>query len=179
MLFGQSPADPETIAGQITAAICRPEVKDCSPDWTRTIKEALSRYGEEKGFRVYSSLTRSGKRAGEWLLDIVWYNTTTGTISLAVESEWGNENDVLDDFEKLLCVKAPLKVMIYFAYKGSLISGFEQYLSVFDHHVQGEKYLVIEFHGSNSCVYMYEVLENGAAIAPRFSELALERAASA
>lgn len=179
MLFGESPAGPETVAAKIISAVRHPDVKDRSPDWTRAVREVLRKYGEEKGLAVYPSSAKSGKRLREWLLDVVWYSQTTGTIMLAVESEWGVEDDVLDDFEKLLCIKAPLKVMIYFAYKGSLISSFEEYISDFDHHVRREQYLVIEFHGTRELAYLYEVPNDGQVRSPKFSELGLQGTARA
>lgn len=177
MLFGQVPIDPKTLAAAIISAVRR-EPSDRSPDWTRAVKEGLYRCGEEKGFEVHTSLRLPEKLLSEWLFDLVWYNNTTGSVSLAVESEWGNEGEVLDDFAKLLCVKAPLKVMIYFAYKGSFVARFEkEYLSAFDHHVKGEQYLLVEFQAKDRA-YLYEVPNNGKVSGVRFSELNLESVAA-
>lgn len=179
MLFGKPPSDPETVAAKIIGAIRRPGVKDSSPDWTRVVNEALREYGQEKGLSVYPRPAQTERRFRQWLLDMVWYNETTGTISLAMESEWGGKEDVLDDFGKLLCIKAPLKVMVYFAYKGSAISSLEESLAVFDHHVAGEQYLVIEFHGTKELAYLYDVPTDGKVRTPTFSELNLQRAVNA
>ena len=173
MLCSESSADAKTVAAKIISAVRHPDVKDSSPDWTRVVKRALREYGEEKGLAVYPNAAKSGRQFREWLLDVVWYNQTTGSLSLAVESEWGADGDVLDDFGKLLCVKAPLKVMIYFAYQGSLIPSFEEDVSAFDHHVKGEQYLVIEFHGTKELAYLYQTSADGKVSAPKFSELSL------
>ncbi len=179
MFFGKPPADPKTIAAKIISAIRHPDVKDSSPDWTRVIKKVLREYGQEKGLSVYPSPAQLGRQFKAWLLDVIWYNETTGTISLALESEWGGKDDVLDDFGKLLCIKAPLKVMVYFADQGSVISSLQESLGVFDHHVAGEQYLVVEFHGNNEIAFLYDVPTDGKVDVPRFSELKVERAASA
>jgi len=177
--FGQPPIDPKTIATEIINAVRRE--KDSSPGWTRAVKEALWRCGEERGLSVYTGLRLPEKQSYEWLLDVVWYNRITCSVSLAVESEWGNEGDVLDDFSKLLVVKAPLKVMIYFAYKGSFVERFEkEYLSAFDHHVKCEQYLLIQFQGpKNDRVYLYEAPNDGRVKEVRFSELDLGTMAAA
>lgn len=180
MIFGQLPIDTKTIATEIIKAVRQPEIKDCSPAWTRAVKEALCRCGEERNFDVYTGLRRPGKDTYEWLFDLVWHDRTTGSVSLAVESEWGDEGDVLDDFSKLLVVKAPLKVMVYFAYKGSFVERIEkEYLSAFDHHVKGEQYLLIEFHGVKDHAYLYEAPNDGRVSAARFSELNLDTKATA
>jgi hypothetical protein len=179
-MFGQPPVDPRVLTTEIINAVRRPDLSDRSPAWTKAVKEVLCRLGQDRGLDVHTALRRPEKQHYEWLFDLVWYNPATGSVSLAVESEWGDEGDVLDDFSKLLVVKAPLKVMIHFAYNGSFVERFEkEYLSVFDHHVKGEQYLLIEFHSVQDRAYLYEAPKDGRVSAVRFSELDLSSAATA
>jgi hypothetical protein len=179
MVFGQLPIDPKALATEVISAV-RSQKSDSSPDWTRAVKEVLRRCGEERDFAVHTALRGREKQHYEWLLDLLWCNRTTGSVSLAVESEWGGEEDVLYDFSKLLVMKAPLKLMVYFAYKGSFVARFEkEYLSAFDHHVKGEQYLLVEFQGLKDRSYLYEVPNDGTVSSVRFSELNLERGTTA
>jgi hypothetical protein len=178
MIFGEAPIDPKMIAAEIISAV-RQETKDCSPDWTRAVKEVLVRNGEERGFEVRTTLAHPEKRYSEWLVDLVWHKGTTRGVSLAVESEWGSEEDVLYDFSKLLCVKASLKIMVFFAYKDSFVQHFVKYLSAFDHHVKGEQYVLIEFQRKRDRAYLYETPNDERVSAVKFSELDLERATAA
>jgi hypothetical protein len=51
---------------------------------------------------------------GEYLLDVIWQNPAPcADLLLACESEWGDCGSVCEDFEKLMHVKAPLKLMIF------------------------------------------------------------------
>jgi len=140
-VFGQLPADPATIANEIIRKVRR-LAKDGRPDWSREIKKVLTNLGNAKGYYVYPD---PKKRNREWLLDLIWLDKKTGSIRLAVESELGNENEALDDFQKLLCVKAPLKVMIFYVYDKPFLKKFVKYMTDFDQHVEGEHYLLIEF----------------------------------
>jgi hypothetical protein len=155
-------------------AVRRPKVKDCNPDWTRAVKEVLRRKGKEKAYDVYPDREAEGKGNREWLLDLIWYRREKGTIDLAVESEWGSEAAVLDDFEKLLCIKAPLKAMIYCTYNGSFVAKFEDYMAAFDRHLEGEKYLLVEFAGTESRACLFEVRRDGHLTGIKFSELNLK-----
>lgn len=104
---------------------------------------------------------------------MVWLHRGTGAIHLAVESEWGNQGEVLYDFQKLLCVKSPLKIMVYWA-KRSFVSDFEAYMQDFDEHLEGENYLLVEFApDSPDHAYSYAVKKNGRLSAVKFSPLTL------
>jgi hypothetical protein len=74
---------------------------------------------------------------------------------LAVESELGKSDDVLDDFEKLMCVKAPLKLLLSELGESKTVQqlkDLEQYLTTFEQHIEGETYLLVDFaYGSHRC----------------------------
>jgi hypothetical protein len=175
-IFGEPLVDPALIAAKVIRTLRRQQ-RDGRPDWTQALKDVLCAFAIRRDCDVYPD---THAKRGEWLLDLVWYNRKKGTIHLAVESEWGDKQCVLDDFEKLLCIKAPLKIMVYYAYHGSFLGEFEHYLMAFDHHVQGEKYLLIEMApGPSDRAYLYEVRGNGHIRNVKFAPLILGRATAA
>jgi hypothetical protein len=163
-IFGQLPESPDKIVDEIQARV-RQVAKDGRPDWSTEIKEVLRKLGREKGYDVYPDPEEKNGWHGEWLLDLIWFEGKTGAIRLAAESELGNENQVLDDFEKLLCIKAPLKIMIYYVYKKPFVKKFVDCIKAFDQHVKGEHYLLIEFApgtiGPADRAYFYQVPNHG------------------
>jgi hypothetical protein len=53
------------------------------------------------------------RRQTECLLDLLWrFRPPRRDIVLAVECEWNYCEQVLEDFEKLMHIKSPLKLMI-------------------------------------------------------------------
>ncbi|MGA2085305.1 MAG: hypothetical protein ABSG60_07300 [Terracidiphilus sp.] len=105
---------------------------------------------------------------GEFLLDYIWEEKDNGKrILLASESEWGEDrygnvhwDMVEDDFEKLLVLKAPFKVLIFSSNfkmndpegseKGDFSIGFAKdklkvSLNNYEHHLPGEVYIFIDF----------------------------------
>lgn len=80
-------------------------------DWTSKIKEYFGELGRQEGFRpVYSK-----KDATEYLVDIVWrVGGPQRYLCLAIESELSkNEKNILEDFEKLVDIKALMKVGLF------------------------------------------------------------------
>lgn len=91
---------------------------------TRRITRAVTRWGLGRGLHVYAKglprrLKRKnpGKIDGEWLFDVTCLEYGDGDYLqravLAVESEWGDEQDIYDDFEKLLICRAELRLFIF------------------------------------------------------------------
>lgn len=88
--------------------------------WTQTIKEKLSELGHKKGYKT-SAKNVEGSDYGEWLFDLCWLDylnnqktiTYLRSIPLIMESEWGNQGDIEDDFEKLMVARALVKVLVY------------------------------------------------------------------
>jgi len=160
-IFGQLPEDPGKIANEIETEV-RQLVKDGRPDWNEKIKEVLRKLGKKEGYDVYPD---PEERNREWLLDVIWLDRKTGAIRLAAESELGKKGEVLNDFQKLLCIKASLKIMIYYVYKKPFLREFESYMTKFDQHVMGEHYLLIEFApgptGPADRAYLYPVPRHG------------------
>lgn len=92
--------------------------------WTREVKTALCRWGLSQGFYVYAHSIRDRFREVpkkrrpqyEWLFDVtcLTYNGRyLDRVPLVAECEWGNEDDIYDDFEKLLLARAEIRVMVF------------------------------------------------------------------
>lgn len=120
---------------------------DKNTPWTKIIKKTFGELGENKfRFKVYSNLHES-----EYLLDLVWEtrDRKSGGLILGLESEWNNkDNEIEDDFCKLMYTKCKLKVFIYSSSSienaGGLLVKFKEYLSWFNGHIPGENYLFID-----------------------------------
>jgi len=97
-------------------------------DWTREVKQAVCDLGREQGYGVAASGVKAA--APEWLLDVTWYSGVhlpegapaekqlfhLTELVLAFETENSPHfGDIKDDFEKLLVVNAPLRVLLSFA----------------------------------------------------------------
>jgi hypothetical protein len=86
-------------------------------DWTKGNLDALRGF-KHKDFpdiQVFPGepTEPKDKRAGEFLYDYVAYVQKKG-ILIAAESEWENRDvRIREDFEKLLYVRSPVKVMMY------------------------------------------------------------------
>lgn len=132
---------------------------------TRAIKVLLRREGRKLGLHTFpNSDKRLAKPQSQWLYDIVWWDDRQGRkgVELAVESEWNaNKNDILDDFEKLLTIKSPLKLMIYRVRrntKDQVREEIKKYFLDFRQHVRGENYILCEFQPNWTCnCYLYRV----------------------
>ena len=87
---------------------------------TKNIKTALCKAGRSLGFRTAAQdVDKTVKDEGEWLFDVVWMSLAweprrqLKRIHLVVESEWGNQGDIRDDFEKLLVARSDVRLMIF------------------------------------------------------------------
>jgi hypothetical protein len=177
-IFGKPPIDPTALASEIIYRV-RHEKRDDRTNWNKTVKDVLRDRVDGKRCLVHPD---SKESYGEWLLDVVWFTREEGTILLAAEIEWGRKGEVLVDFQKLLCIKAPLKVMVYCdrSGRGSFVKDFEEYLREFDHHVAGEHYLFIEMApGPSDRAYLYKVPSDGHQTGISFQSLSVRRAKAA
>jgi len=100
-------------------------------EWTQEILVSLGNLGKRKnddfdfyvcshGFGVAD--WEKSKDWSEWLFDQSWLEYEKDEfgklqylkrMAMAMESEWGDEGDIKDDFEKLLVARADLRVMIF------------------------------------------------------------------
>jgi hypothetical protein len=135
--------------------------------WKAAVFEGLGNIGRARGFKLFhgpcSGLSTDGC---EFLLDLIWYSDAGG-IEMGAECEWGEAEDVFYDFRKLVYVKAPLKVLVYWAYRKrddgeDVRQRIERYMEQYTRHVAGEQYLFLEFgaYGDDRC-YCCVVREKG------------------
>jgi len=96
--------------------ICKGGLGDA--EWTIELKSGLCKLGHDLDCGVCASGCRCAD-AGEWLFDLVWYKGGKNpdeflSMHLAVEIEWSTaENDIWDDFEKLLIAKADHRLFVF------------------------------------------------------------------
>lgn len=141
--------------------------------WTLAVKGWLSRKGEQFGL---ASIYTDGQGTSEFMLDFVWWkNGPGGGAVLACEMEWGNTRDprrnpgrVAEDFAKLLSFKAPLKLMIFSSYDDTniqtqTITELNRYLSEFDDHRVGEKYVVLDL-SREQAAWLCDITDEGYAV---------------
>lgn len=98
--------------------------------------------------------------------------------AVAINSEWGRDwRSILEGFEKLLMIKAALKVMMFQTSGKSMVARREadairakmlEYMhDKYTHHVSGEMYVFVEFYGRDErgeygfAAYQYTVPANG------------------
>lgn len=116
--------------------------------WTEIVQEAFYEIGKlKKGIKVYAS-----SHGGEYLLDVLWDSIVDkehGAV-LGLESEWGNIEDVEEDFYKLMYVKSRFKVLIYSSASESNRLDLQQMIKNglvnFNKHLEGERYLFIDIN---------------------------------
>lgn len=165
MLFGRAPIKPRKLL-QILVEKVPEEAKRLGNGndrtWTKAAKNVLCSAAGQLEF--YAAVTFKGKRYHEWLLDAIWFGPN-GDVLLAVESEWGRTPQaVLDDFAKLMCTKAPLKLMLFQVPKNrgdEIASRIGDKLNEYGQNVPGEHYLLINFaNGEHQC-WELELHSNG------------------
>lgn len=89
--------------------------------WTTEIKRVMIELGQKNGWRVWTSYQGEPRPdSEEWLYDLCWAEQQQldkrqvfTKLGLALESEWGREAAIIDDFWKLLCCRATIKVMVW------------------------------------------------------------------
>ena len=86
--------------------------------WAGAIFGALGGVGIGYGCRVWTQGNPDYAAGGGWLYDQTWTRPESDdwagrwSIPMVAECEWGNPDDIREDFEKLLQARADLRVMI-------------------------------------------------------------------
>ncbi len=161
MIFGEPPIDSVELADLVIDQIRKCGIGN-KQAWTAAIKDGLGELGKSLRYRVSPD-----RFQGEHLLDLIWrLQPPRCDIVLAVESEWGDYNkNVLEDFEKLMQIKSPLKLLLSRLPKNRTGSkGFTRlleqirniYLIPFQQHICGETYLFVNFLGLSGNVECYQ-----------------------
>ena len=120
----------KSIQNALNALIRDPKLKDPDNDkiWTRKIKSSLCVVGYKLGYyacanKVNFKFANNGKNIadrGEWLYDVTWIkyeenrndNTDIKEIPFVAECEWGGNQKVRGDFQKLLQARAGIRLFI-------------------------------------------------------------------
>lgn len=143
--------------------------------WTKTVKNVLAHLGRNQlGYMPCASGCDCSEQ-GEWLLDLIWMDKASWAIMLAVESEWGNKAAIMEDFGKLLCIKAPHKMMLIntASHKSSddIRNTLATMLRGYPYHVSGEEYLLLECTDAGAYRYLFRVSSDGSVSNPQWQEV--------
>lgn len=166
MSFGPTPVTVSEIVTAVVSNFLFGAPKDAR---TTSIKHALEKLGASLGYRVFYTPLRRPRDPNEWLLGLAWWQPGRGT-ALACECQWGNAGDIVHDFERLLAVKAPLKLMIFCSRQAgaeredvllrtdadAILQALGASLIDFTQHVEGETYVLLEHVESNATFHAYE-----------------------
>jgi hypothetical protein len=180
-LFGSLPIQCDALARMLAI--------DSDLTWDSPQKNSIKNILFEKGNKDGLVFCRpgglpEGTIVQEWLLDLVWLDKETLAMKLAVESELSPKMPHrLEDFEKLMSTKAPLKLFIYqtsnVAEGPKVRNKLEGYLRRFTQHVEGEEYLLMELNQKSPYFHQYRVPESGKIHEISFVPLPLERGSGA
>jgi GH15 family glucan-1,4-alpha-glucosidase len=175
MLFGEHlTKPPEELVALFVRKVAnlRPGSR---PDRTKAVKQALREIGRDMKFYVApddSPVSAPRDPESEFLYDMVWFrNDDANDMVMALESEMDRRSpeEILKDFQKLLHVKAPLKILVFQGVEPewgeNILKGVrDKYLLKFSQHVQGERYIIVEFRFDEDAAHWYQldIRENGA-----------------
>jgi hypothetical protein len=106
---------------------------------------------------------------------------------LAVESEFSNKprrtEHRLDDFEKLMFMKAPVKLFIYATRNTTegedVRRKLAEYLRDFSQDLEGEEYLLMDVTKGHANFFLYQVPNNGTVDGIEFAPLQLDLSSGA
>ncbi len=154
MLLGNVPF---TVANLLSATTAGFPFRAPQSDQTMFVRRALQALGESLSYRVICEGPGRHFDAHEPSLDLTWWEPGTGTI-LAADCEWGVAGDVAAAFERLMAVKAPMKLLIFGSRRAGnerqdilLRTDIEAVLKAigaaildFGQHLEGELYVLLE-----------------------------------
>jgi len=171
MIFGGRPIEPEELVESLVRGVINRVNQN--EHWTPAVKRTLVEMACTRGFYAAPD---PKENQPENLLDFLWFkNSKSNNIVLAVESELNSKRNVWDDFEKLMHIKAPLKLMVWKTKNHEkqapeVLDGLRtSCLENFNQHVKGESYVLLEFSGSKAAYwYLYEVPNDGEVVNPEF-----------
>lgn len=127
--------------------------------WTYSIREALTDLGRRYGYQVCGARPKDEHFEREWLCDLTWKQLRDGSSSeivelpLAVESEW-TWDEQLWDFQKLLALRAGLRVMIFQAGSATTAEDYftklQRAIASYDGSRPGDRYLFVCWNFGNA-----------------------------
>ena len=118
-------------------------------EWTRRVKQLLVELADN--YKTCASI--SDATWGEWMCDVIWWDSGKDKllrrIPLAAECEWGKEQDVWDDFQKLLITRAAVRVMIFSDNSrpeaSKLVEELKRQIQYFRSSQKGDRYLFASY----------------------------------
>ena len=132
-------------------------------EWTKRVKQLLVQLAGNK-YETYASGVPEATD-GEWMCDVVWWHSGKDEllhrIPLVAECEWPKkEQDVWDDFQKLLIIRADVRVMIFSANSrpeaSKLVEELKQQIECFDSSQEGDTYLFASYVHTESLPFSVE-----------------------
>ncbi len=121
-----------------------------NPKWTKEIKRRICKLGKEMEFYVCASTCNEKTDWEEWLYDVIWLKLDKDKYivysPLAMECEWGDIQDIRNDFEKLLLARTKHRIMIFQGMKKKgdvlkIIENLKDEVSKFEGSQPGDRYL--------------------------------------
>ena len=158
MLINDYLVEPEKLARGLALFVDKAGIDEKSDKvWTTTIKCGLREIVERPGIEVL--FTDSCNGVSEFIIDFIAWNHVGGEgIVLAAESEWigvmrtskSYAEEVAFDFWKLLCIKSPIKLMIFASSEKSfphepIIEELRKAFVLYQDHTPGELYIFMDF----------------------------------
>jgi len=118
--------------------------------WSIAVKTAIVGVGRHFGWLTAANGCETDEGA-EWLYDVVWYQSDRAghmtDVPLVAESEWGGENAIKADFEKLLVARSKYRVMVFQADSEeavhSLFGKMRLWISKFHRTSSKDRYLLV------------------------------------
>jgi hypothetical protein len=119
--------------------------------WTKAIKAILEELAQPEYECLYSAPKADNH---EFLADFTWWDKNRKRLILACESEFGNPRDRKNDldrigydFDKLLSIKAEMKLMIFDSNSlksGQILENLTSRAREFSQHCAGEIYMLLD-----------------------------------
>ncbi|WP_028453845.1 hypothetical protein [Chitinilyticum aquatile] len=117
--------------------------------WTIAVKMVIVKIGRDFGWLTAANGCDSDE-GKEWLYDVVWYQSDQAhhitDVPLVAESEWGGEDAIKEDFEKLLVARSRYRVMVFQSESEegvrNLFNRIRLWISKFHRTESGDRYLL-------------------------------------
>ncbi len=166
MLLGH---DPIAVPQLIRAIISDFLVHAPKSAQTSSVKHALDKLGQSLNYNVSVTDSERARTERDWLLDVVWWEPGRGVV-LAANCHWGNAGQIAHGFQRLMAVKAPLKLMMFASRHAgaeredvplrtdidAILQALSAYLLDFNQHIAGETYVLLEHVETDSAFRAYE-----------------------
>ena len=138
--------------------------------WTNALKNQLYKMGKDRGMLPCGRNAKEYGGEGEWMLDVVWWSDEHHEVVLGVESELGNARHVIFDFDKLMSVDCPHKLLLFYD-APNLVKKLELNLATKMRHHIGDDYMLLAMHPEDVRPYYFQVPSEGCLNVVKFIQL--------